>query len=69
MAMNETALEEIIRKNGLDQLLEMHDGGTAGIERRAAAFAVARAKLGEDASLTLAEYYQTVGLIAERFRL
>lgn len=67
--MDEAAIKEIIRKNGLDQLLEMHDGDTAGIERRIAAFAVARAKLGEDASLTLAEYYQTVGLIAERFRL
>lgn len=50
-------------------MINMHDGDTAGIERRIAAFTVARAKLGEDASLTLAEYYQTVGLIAERFRL
>lgn len=67
--MDEAAIKEIIRKNGLDQLLEMHDGGTAGIDRRFAAFTVARAKLGDDASLTLAEYHQAVGLVAERLRL
>lgn len=66
---DKNALEEIIRKNGLEQLLEMHDGCAVGIERRIAAFTIARAKLGDDASLTKAKYYQAVGLIAERLRL